>query len=144
LKSESPLPLLSTRASHSLTSPPWSLFVFPYRIVTPENRIFKPGLPVVSVLLLSLRLSRNSQSMFLRFLTVPTYQHFLADICVSPTVASTPHPRKFRSQTLGNDYLSCIAPSILAASVGFSCPNNRTSAVETPVSSSDKHRMPSN
>ena len=128
---------LSLSQSQPLTHPPGEPFRLPLPFVFPEYWIFRLGPPAVPVLLLSLRLSRNSQGKFPRFLTVPTHQHFVADICVSATVASTSHPRTFRSQTLGNDYLCCTAPSVLAASLGFSWQNLGTSSVSL-VSSSDK------
>jgi hypothetical protein len=69
-------------SSLNLSPPPFRL-PLPNRLPIELN--IQTGPPAVSVLPLSLRLARNSQSMFPRFLTGPTYQHFVADFCVSPT-----------------------------------------------------------
>lgn len=73
----------------------WGLFVDPAPSSSPLTHLSSQRIgystrgPAVSVLLFSLRHSRNSQNMFPRFLTVPACQFFATDVGTSfPTLGS--------------------------------------------------------
>ncbi|KAF8476712.1 hypothetical protein DFH94DRAFT_103662 [Russula ochroleuca] len=58
----------------------------------------------LSVLLLSLRHTRNSQGTFSRFLTVPACQHFETSVCASSRKSSTSRSKAPSLPTRGSDH----------------------------------------